>query len=66
MSDIAIQTENLGKLYRIGTNLGEVSPRQDYKTLRETISNTVSVPFRRMNSKKHASIGSSKIFLQKL
>jgi len=55
MNDIAIQTENLGKLYRIGTNLGEVSPRQDYKTLRETISNTVSVPFKRMNSKKHAS-----------
>ena len=50
MSDIAIRSENLGKLYRIGTSLGEVSPRQNYKTLRETISNAVTAPFKHVTS----------------
>jgi len=43
MSDIAIRTENLGKLYRVGEYVG-------YKTLRESLMNTVSAPFRRFRS----------------
>jgi len=43
MSDIAIRTENLGKVYRIGENRG------GYKTLRETIGNTFSAPFRHLS-----------------
>jgi len=42
MSDIAIRTENLSKLYRIGEHRG------GYKTLRETIVNTFSAPFRHL------------------
>ncbi len=43
MSDIAIRTENLGKFYRIGEHQG------GYKTLRETIVNTISAPFRHLS-----------------
>ncbi|MFX0202241.1 MAG: ABC transporter ATP-binding protein, partial [Candidatus Hodarchaeota archaeon] len=43
MTDIAIRTENVGKLYRIGEYQGS------YNTLRETIVNTFSAPFRRLN-----------------
>jgi homopolymeric O-antigen transport system ATP-binding protein len=39
MSDIAIRVEGLGKEYRIGK-------RERYKTLRDTLTDTVSVPFR--------------------
>ena len=42
MSDIAIRTENLGKVYRIGEHRG------GYKTLRDTIGNTLSAAFRRL------------------
>ena len=42
MSDIAIRAENLSKLYRIGQYQG------GYKTLRETIVNAFSAPFRRL------------------
>ncbi|MHA1939527.1 MAG: ABC transporter ATP-binding protein [Candidatus Thorarchaeota archaeon] len=41
MSDRAICTENLSKLYRIGEH------RRGYKTLRETIVNTFAAAFRR-------------------
>jgi len=40
MSNIAIKAENLGKLYRVGQFVG-------YKTLRESIANAFSSPFRR-------------------
>jgi lipopolysaccharide transport system ATP-binding protein len=41
MNDIAIRAENLGKLYRIGQIVG-------YKTLRESVTNVFSRPFRRL------------------
>lgn len=40
MSDIAIHVENLGKLYRVGQFVG-------YNTLRESIVQVFSAPFRR-------------------
>lgn len=42
MSDLAIRVENLGKRYRIG------APAEKYRTLRETIGDTVMAPFRAM------------------
>jgi lipopolysaccharide transport system ATP-binding protein len=42
MGDIAIRTENLGKLYKIGEYRG------NYETLRETIVNIFSAPFRHL------------------
>jgi len=44
MNDIAIRVENLGKLYRIG------SRQNGYKTLRESITNAASSPFRLFSS----------------
>ena len=41
MSDIAIRVDNLGKLYRIG-------PRQRYRTLRDTLTDALVSPFRRL------------------
>ncbi len=41
MSDLAIRVENLGKLYRIGTQ------RARYKTLRESLTSALADPFRR-------------------
>src|SRR6185295_17118348 len=43
MSDIAIRLENLGKQYRIGK-------RERYRTLRDTLTDAVSAPFRGMVS----------------
>src|SRR5215211_4120896 len=43
MSDIAIRCDGLGKQYRIGE-------RERYRTLRDTLSDTVSAPFRRFSS----------------
>jgi lipopolysaccharide transport system ATP-binding protein len=43
MSDIAIRTENLSKLYRIG-------PRERYKALRDTLTDAMYAPFRRIRS----------------
>jgi len=40
MSDIAIKVENLGKMYRLGHLVG-------YHTLRESLTNAFSAPFRR-------------------
>jgi len=39
MSDVAIRVENLGKQYRIGK-------RERYQTLRDTLTDTVTAPFR--------------------
>jgi len=41
MTDIAVRVENLGKLYRIGQIVG-------YSTLRESLTNAVAAPFRRL------------------
>jgi len=41
MTDIAVKVENLGKLYRIGQIVG-------YSTLRESLMNVASAPFRRL------------------
>jgi lipopolysaccharide transport system ATP-binding protein len=41
MNDIAVLVENLSKLYRIGQIVG-------YNTLRESLGNAVSAPFRRL------------------
>jgi lipopolysaccharide transport system ATP-binding protein len=43
MSDIAIRAEGLGKLYRLG-------PRERYKTLRDTLTDVASAPFRAFKS----------------
>ncbi len=43
MSDIAIRVEKIGKLYHIGE-------RENYKTLRDIITNTIYAPFRWFNN----------------
>ncbi len=43
MSDIAIRVENLSKLYRIGQ-------RERYKALRDTLTDAMYAPFRRLSS----------------
>jgi lipopolysaccharide transport system ATP-binding protein len=43
MIDIAIRAENLGKLYRIG-------PRLRYRTLRDSLTDAMHAPFRRLPS----------------
>ncbi len=49
MNDIAIRVDNLSKLYKIGTVLGGPADSIYYRTLRETIVDTVSSPFRRLS-----------------
>ena len=44
MEDIAIRVENLSKQYRIG------DPQERYKTLRDTLTDTFTAPFRRLSS----------------
>ena len=44
MSDIAIRVENLSKQYRIG------GPQARYKTIRESLTEAVQSPFRRLSS----------------
>jgi lipopolysaccharide transport system ATP-binding protein len=44
MSDIAIRVEGLGKQYRIG------GKQERYKTLRDTLTDAVTSPFRRLSS----------------
>jgi len=44
MSDIAIRVENLSKQYRIG------GPQAPYKTIRESLTEAVQAPFRRLSS----------------
>lgn len=50
MSDIAISCENLGKRYRIGQ-------RESYKALRDTLTDAVSAPFRRLRGKSNGTNG---------
>ena len=44
MTDIAIRVENLSKQYRIG------GPQARYKTIRESLTEAVQSPFRRLSS----------------
>jgi len=44
MTDIAIRVENLSKQYRIG------GPQARYKTIRESLTEAVGAPFRRLSS----------------
>ncbi len=44
MSDIAIRVENLSKQYRIG------GPQAGYRTIRESLTEAVGAPFRRLSS----------------
>ena len=44
MSDVAIRVENLSKQYRIG------GPQAHYKTIRESLTEAVGAPFRRLSS----------------
>ncbi len=44
MSDIAIRVENLSKQYRIG------GPQAGYKTIRESLTEAVQAPFRRLSA----------------
>jgi len=44
MSDIATRVENLSKQYRIG------GPQAPYKTIRESLTEAVQAPFRRLSS----------------
>jgi lipopolysaccharide transport system ATP-binding protein len=44
MTDIAIRVENLSKQYRIG------GPQAPYKTLRESLTDAATAPFRRLSS----------------
>jgi lipopolysaccharide transport system ATP-binding protein len=46
MNDIAIRVENLSKLYRIGKS-------ESYRTLRDTLTDVVYAPFRRIRSTFH-------------
>jgi len=45
MTDIAIKVENLSKLYRIG------SRQNDYRTLRDTITDAFTAPFRKLRKR---------------
>ena len=58
MSEIAIRVENLGKQYLIGR------PRGEYKTLRETLTDTVAAPIRRLlqNSQSKGQDSNSTVF----
>jgi lipopolysaccharide transport system ATP-binding protein len=55
MSDIAVRVENLSKLYRIG------AVRNGYKTLRDSLADAFSSPFRRLSSvvRGHSAVISS-------
>ena len=44
MDDIAVRVENLGKQYRIG------GPQARYNTIRESLTEAVQAPFRRLSS----------------
>jgi homopolymeric O-antigen transport system ATP-binding protein len=53
MSDVAIRVENLGKQYRIGAS------RSTYRTLRESFTETLRAPLRRL-SERQSAIGNSR------
>ncbi len=52
MSDIAVRVENLSKRYRLGEYVG-------YKTLRESLTNVFSAPFRRLTRSNPSVVQSS-------
>jgi lipopolysaccharide transport system ATP-binding protein len=54
MTDIAIRVEDLGKWYRLGAGVGAGRPRQEYRTLRDSLAATVSSPFRRKSGRKNS------------
>ena len=58
MSDIAIRVENLSKQFRIG------GPQAPYKTIRESLTEAVQAPFRRLSSvvRGHSSAVSNETF----
>jgi len=47
MSDLAIRAEGLGKLYRLGS-------RERYRTLRDSLTDTLTAPFRRFRPRESA------------
>ncbi len=53
MSNIAIRVENLGKRYRMGQYVGSGA---QYKTLRESLTNAVSAPLRRLRRNSQSEI----------
>jgi lipopolysaccharide transport system ATP-binding protein len=52
MTDIAIRVDDLGKWYRLGAGAGAGRPRQEYRTLRDSLAASVSAPFRRKPGSK--------------
>jgi lipopolysaccharide transport system ATP-binding protein len=52
MTDIAIRVEDLGKWYRLGAGVGAGRPRQEYRTLRDSLAVGLSNPFRRKPGRK--------------
>src|ERR1700745_10344 len=58
MSDIAIRAEGLSKLYRLGT-------RERYRTLRDTLTDTLTAPFRRRSASAGSSDGPETIWALK-
>jgi len=53
MTDIAIKVEGLSKLYRIGQ-------REPYRTLRDTLTNAFTTPFRRLKGNSKSAIRNPK------
>ncbi len=52
MSNLAIRVENIGKQYIIGSAPGGASTRVYYHTLRDTLANALSSPFRRLKNSR--------------
>lgn len=56
MSEIAVKTQNLSKLYKIGTVLGGSADSIYYRTLRDTIAEAVSSPLRRFTKSNNSNL----------
>jgi len=54
MSDLAIRIEDLSKLYRLGAVIGGNTPRQNYRTLSETVGTTIAAGLRRVTGRPAA------------
>ena len=50
MPELAIRVENLSKQYKIGSAPGRSAARSHYRTLRETLTDAVTSPLRRLKS----------------
>ena len=57
MTDTAIKVEHFSKRYRLGQYVGSGA---QYKTLRESLTNAVSAPLRRLRSNSQSAIHDSK------